>query len=55
MCDKCILIEGNMEIARELGRGLTDLGTIALIKADIAAYETLLTRARALHPMPVTN
>ena len=55
MCDKCDIIEGNMEIARELGSGMIDVGRAALIKADIVLMETLLMRARALHPLLVVK
>ena len=55
MCAKCDILQGNIEISRSLEQGLTDLGTIALIKADIVILETLLLRAQTAHPLPVTK
>jgi hypothetical protein len=52
MCGECDKLQSRLATARELWVGLSDLGTVALLKADIAELEALLVKSEAGHPTP---
>ena len=51
MCSQCNKIHRRLVATHELGSGINDLGTIALLKADISDLEALLLTANEAHPL----